>query len=312
MRVSARSAFASVYRWLDAWAPDERDRQRGPREVDWLRVLPFIGLHLACLAVFLVGWSPVALAVALGFYALRMFAITGFYHRYFSHRAFETSRALQFLFGLLGATAVQRGPLWWAAHHRAHHRHSDEEPDVHSPVTQGFWWSHVGWVVAHANYRTKTELVRDLMRFPELRWLDRFDTLVPLLLIPGFYGLGAALEARAPGLGTSGWQMLVWGFCVSTIALYHATFSINSLAHRFGSRPYLTRDQSRNNFWLSLITFGEGWHNNHHHFSGSVRQGFRWWQLDVSYYVLRAMAACGLVWNLRSVPPGALERRRAA
>ncbi len=305
---SARSSAASLYRWLDSWAPDERDVERGPRDVDWVRVIPFIGMHVACLGVFFVGVSPVALGVALAFYCVRMFAITGFYHRYFSHRAFETSRAAQFGFALIAATAVQRGPLWWAAHHRAHHKHSDEESDVHSPVRQGFWWSHVGWIVAHANFRTKTELVGDLMKFPELRWLDRFDMVVPLLVIPMFFLLGVGLDAVAPGLGTSGMQMLIWGFFVSTIALYHCTFTINSLAHRWGTRPYATRDSSRNNFWLSLITFGEGWHNNHHHYCASARQGFRWWQVDLTYYVLKAMSSVGLVWNLRPVPRRVVER----
>jgi stearoyl-CoA desaturase (delta-9 desaturase) len=277
-------------------------------------VVPFAALHLACLAVFLVGWSPVAVGVAVAFYALRMFAITGFYHRYFSHRAFETSRPMQFAFALVGASAVQRGPLWWAAHHRAHHRWADEDPDRHSPVRQGFWWSHVGWILAHENFHTRRELVGDLMRFAELRWLDRFDTVVPLLLIPAFYALGALLEAVAPGLGTNGWQMLVWGFVVSTTVLYHATFTINSLAHRFGSRAYETSDHSRNNAWLALITFGEGWHNNHHYYCASVRQGFRWWQLDLTYYGLRAMAAVGMIRGLRPVPAPVLaeaRRRRA-
>ena len=306
--MTTRSVISSAYRWIDSWAPNERDAERQPREVDWVRVLPFIGMHVACLGVFLVGWSWVAVGVAAGFYAVRMFAITAFYHRYFSHRSFETSRPLQFLGALLGSTAVQRGPLWWAAHHRAHHKQSDDARDTHSPARQGFWWSHMGWIVAHVNFRTKTELVGDLMKFRELRWLDRFDLVVPLLLIPCFFSLGVVLEALAPGLGTSGWQMLVWGFFVSTVVLYHATFTINSLAHRYGTQAYETGDQSRNNFWLALVTFGEGWHNNHHYYCASARQGFRWWQVDPTYYALRAMAACGLVWNLRPVPQRVLDR----
>jgi stearoyl-CoA desaturase (delta-9 desaturase) len=235
-----------------------------------------------------------------------MFAITAFYHRYFSHRAFRTSRPTQLAFALLGSTAIQRGPLWWAAHHRAHHRHSDARGDLHSPDREGFWWSYVGWILARSNFRTRTELVPDLAAFPELRFLDRFDSLVPLLLIPAFYGLGAGLAAL--GLDTSGMQVLVWGFCVSTVVLYHATFSINSLAHRFGSRRFATGDSSRNSLLLSLVTFGEGWHNNHHHYPSSVRQGFRWWELDISYLVLRVLAALGLVWDLRPVPERVLAR----
>jgi len=300
----------SLVRWFDSWAGVEPAAEPGDRTIDWLRVTPFLLLHAAVALVLVVGWSPAALAVAAGWYALRMFAITAFYHRYFSHRAFRTTRALQFLFALIGSSAVQRGPLWWAAHHRRHHRHADEAADAHSPDVDGFWWSHVGWLLARGNYRTRWEEVPDLMRFPELRFLDRFDALVPLASIVAFYGLGALLERLAPGLGTDGPQMLVWGFVVSTVALYHCTFAINSLAHRVGSRPYATRDQSRNNAWLALLTFGEGWHNNHHRFPGAARQGFRWWELDLSWVGLRVLAALGLVWDLRAVPVRVLRERR--
>ena len=302
------AALTSVRRWLDSWAGETaRD---GDRSIDWLRVVPFLLLHAGVALVLLVGWSPVAVAAAAAGYALRMFAITGFYHRYFSHRAFRTSRAMQLLFALLGASAVQRGPLWWAAHHRRHHRHSDEAPDAHSPELDGFWWSHVGWLLARENYRTRLEEVRDLARFPELRFLDRFDALVPLASIAASYALGAALARFAPDLGTDGPQMLVWGFVVSTVALYHGTFAINSIAHRFGTRPYATRDQSRNNALLALLTLGEGWHNNHHRYPGAARQGFRWWELDLSWLGLRALAALGLVWDLKPVPERVRAERR--
>jgi stearoyl-CoA desaturase (delta-9 desaturase) len=230
-----------------------------------------------------------------------MFAITAFYHRYFSHRSFRTSRAAQFVFALLGAAAVQRGPLWWASQHRHHHAYADQETDIHSP-RHGFFWSHVGWFLTRANFRTREKLVRDLARYPELRWLDRYDVAVPTLLGVLLYALGAWLEQTAPQLGTSGVQLFVWGFCISTVALYHATFAINSLAHRFGTRRYATRDDSRNNFWLALLTFGEGWHNNHHRFPAAARQGFRWWEIDLSYYGLRLLAAFGVIWDLRPVP----------
>ena len=299
---TARGRLTTLVRWFDSWAVDERDATRDPRETDWLRVVPFLVIHSSLLFVVLVGWSPVAVAVAAGFYLVRMFAVTAFFHRYLSHRAFRTSRSFQLVLALLGATAVQRGPLWWASHHRAHHRSSDVDGDVHSPVRDGFWWSHVGWILSRGSFRTRLELVRDLARFPELRFLDRFDALVPILLVPAFWGLGASLEALAPGLGTNGPQMLVWGLGISTVALYHATFSVNSVAHRFGSRRYATRDESRNNLLLAVLTLGEGWHNNHHHYPASARQGFRWWEVDVSWYVLRALAALGLVWDLRPVP----------
>ena len=280
--------------------------------VDWVRVLPFIGIHLACAGVLWTGWSPVAVTVAAGLYVLRMFAITGFYHRYFSHRTFKTSRAAQFVFALLGASAAQRGPLWWAAHHREHHQHADQAEDAHSPEQHGFLWSHMGWFLSRKNYATRLDRVRDLARYPELRWLDRNDALVPVALGTGMFLLGVLLERAAPGLGTNGWQMLVWGFFISTVAVYHATYTINSLAHRFGRQPYATGDESRNSFLLALITFGEGWHNNHHRYPASARQGFRWWQVDLTYYGLRALAMLGLIWDLRPVPERVLAEGRAS
>lgn len=307
---ATRGLRASIVRWFDSWSDDGRDTPDTGREIDWLRVTPFVALHGAVLLVFWVGWSPVALAVAALAYLVRMFAITAFYHRYFSHRAFTASRGVQFLFALLGSSAAQRGPLWWAAHHRRHHRNSDQPSDTHSPARDGFWWSHVGWLLVRENYRTRVEEVRDLTRYPELVFLDRFDALVPLIAAALAYGLGALLEAFAPGLGTSGLQMLVWGFVVSTVVLYHATFTINSLAHTFGSRPYETRDTSRNNLWLALLTLGEGWHNNHHHYPGSARQGFRRREIDLSYYTLRILAALRIVRDLRPVPSHVLARRR--
>jgi len=292
----------AVLRWFDAAANDDDAGDA----VDWLRVVPFIAMHLACFGVIWVGVSPAALIVAAVLYVVRMFAITAFYHRYFSHKAFKTSRAVQFVFAVIGASCVQRGPLWWAAHHRNHHRHADTEHDLHSPAHRGFWRSHVGWFLTKGGFRTDRSVITDLDRCAELRWLDRFDIVVPVIFAALLYALGAWLGAA---YRTSGAQMLIWGFFISTVVLLHATVTINSLAHRFGTRRYDTRDDSRNNWLLALITFGEGWHNNHHHFPGSARQGFRWWEIDVTYYVLRAMALCGLVWDLKPVPAG-LRRRR--
>jgi stearoyl-CoA desaturase (delta-9 desaturase) len=209
---------------------------------------------------------------------------------------------VQFLFAVLGAACAQRGPLWWAAHHRGHHAHADTALDPHSPTLVGFMWSHMGWFLTPRAFGTDHARIPDLRVYPELRWLDRFDIAVPVLLGLATFGLGQLLEIFAPGLGTNGWQMLVWGFFVSTIVLFHATVTINSLAHRYGRRRFNTRDESRNNLWLALITFGEGWHNNHHFYPGSARQGFRWWEIDITYYGLRLLAACGLVWGLKPVP----------
>src|SRR5512135_3536419 len=246
--------------WFDASATPNADDATRDR-VDWARILPFVGMHAACLAVIWVGVSAFAVGVAVAMYVVRMFAITGFYHRYFSHRTFKTSRVAQFIFAVLGASAVQRGPIWWAAHHRHHHAHSDQPEDVHSPVQRGFLWSHMGWFLSRRHFTPDLTRVRDLQRFPELRLLDRFDILVPVALAVALFFLGMALETWAPSLGTTRWQMLVWGFFVSTVVCYHATYTINSLSHVFGRRRYETPDDSRNNFLLALLTLGEGWHN---------------------------------------------------
>jgi len=298
------------FAWFDSrqrLPGDERD----VRKIDWLRIVPFIGLHLACLGVFFVGISTTAVLIFVLSYVLRMFAITAFYHRYFAHRTFRTSRPVQFLFALIGASATQRGPLWWAAHHRHHHKHADTDEDIHTPKN-GFWWSHMGWFLCRENFETRAEQIPDLITYPELRWLDRYDLLIPVFYAAFMFALGAGLSWLAPGLETSGWQLLVWGYFVSTVVLIHVTLTINSLAHVWGSRRYATRDDSRNNLFLALLTLGEGWHNNHHHFPGSARQGFYWWEVDLSYYLLRMMSWVGLVSGLKPVPERIREARRVS
>jgi stearoyl-CoA desaturase (delta-9 desaturase) len=297
-----RKIGSTLRRWIDNQHGGDVPPDRRGRKVDWVRCLPFVFLHVACLGVIFTGTSTVAVLVAIAFYAIRMFAITGFYHRYFSHRSFKTSRPAQFVFALLGASAVQRGPLWWAGHHRNHHRYSDEPEDLHSPRQHGLIWSHIGWITSYEAFRTPLAQVPDLARFPELRFLDRFDTTVPLLLAAAMYGLGELLAAVAPSLGTNGWQMVVWGFFISTVVLFHATCTINSLSHVFGKRRYATDDDSRNNPFLAMLTFGEGWHNNHHHFPHSARQGFAWWEIDLTYYGLFLLQKLGIIWDVRPVP----------
>jgi stearoyl-CoA desaturase (Delta-9 desaturase) len=295
-----KRSFLAVTRWFDTSAAiNETDLQEDG--IDWLRVVPFIVMHIACLGVLWVGISWIAVAVMIFLYVIRMFAITAFYHRYFSHKAFRTSRIMQFVFALIGAASVQRGPLWWAAHHRHHHRHADTEHDIHSP-RHGFFRSHMGWFLTKRGFATNFSTIQDLTKYPELRYLDRFDVLVPAILAITLFGLGSLLQATMPQLHTSGPQLLVWGFFISTIVLFHATVTINSLAHRWGTRRYDTKDDSRNNWLLAIITFGEGWHNNHHHFPGSASQGFKWWELDMSYITLKIMSWFGLVWDLKTVP----------
>jgi len=299
---NARSFLISLVRWLDSEAAIESISDDDDNKVDWFRVLPLIALHAGCLLAFWVAWSPTAVIIAVALYLVRMFAITGFYHRYFSHKSFKTNRFWQFIFAAVGNTAVQRGPLWWAAHHRHHHRFADLANDVHSPKHHGFWWSHMGWLTSKANFRTRTIYVKEWTRYPELRWMNRFDTVVPVLFAGLLFLIGGFLERYAPALGTSGPQLLIWGFFISTTVLLHATFTINSLDHMIGTRRYDTNDTSRNNVILALLTLGEGWHNNHHHYAVSARQGFMWWELDITYYLLVLMSWLGIVRDLRPVP----------
>jgi stearoyl-CoA desaturase (delta-9 desaturase) len=254
-----------------------------------LGAIPFVLVHAALLLVIFYPPTLPLLVLAGAGYLVRMWAVTAGYHRYFAHRSYRTSRAFQFLLALLGTTAMQQGPLWWASWHRRHHKHSDQPEDPHSPVRRGFWHAHVGWVFDGSHDGADLSNVRDLAAFPELRWLDRHNRL-PLV--------GYALLCYA----IAGMAGVVWGFVVSTLAVAHATFLINSLAHVWGSRPYPTPDRSRNNPLLAVLTLGEGWHNNHHHHMASARQGFRWWQVDISYMSLVVLRWLGLVWGVR-VPP---------
>jgi stearoyl-CoA desaturase (Delta-9 desaturase) len=299
----------SFVQWFDAEYFDPATATHGDLDrINWLRCLPFIALHLGCLAVFWVGWSWFAVQTAIGLYLIRMFAITGIYHRYFSHRTFRTSRWVQYGFALLGAASAQRGPLWWAANHRNHHRESDTPADPHSPIHHGFFWSHAGWFMSRRHYATKYDRIRDFAGFPELVWLNRFDKVVPAGLAAALYLCGLFLEHAIPSLRVTGLQLFVWGFVVSTTVLFHATASINSVAHLFGSRRYDTGDDSRNNLLLAILTLGEGWHNNHHKHMGCTRQGFYWWEIDLTYYVLKLLAWAGLIWDLKKVPAKVYDR----
>ena len=279
-------------------------------KMDWKRTVPFIFLHAGCLAVFWTGWSWFAVGAAVFLYFIRMFAITAFYHRYFSHRTFKTSRLGQFVFAVMGNTAMQRGALWWASNHRHHHQHSDQEEDIHSPKHQGFWWAHIGWITSARNFPTDYDRVKDLAKCPELVYLNRHDQLVPYLYGVALYVTGWLLEKYAPGLGTNGWQLFVWGFFISSVVLLHGTLFINSLSHVFGRKRFETTDTSRNSLILALITLGEGWHNNHHRYMHAVRQGFYWWEIDVSFYILKLMSWCGIIWDLKKVPAQIYEEAR--
>jgi stearoyl-CoA desaturase (delta-9 desaturase) len=251
--------------------------------------IPFVVVHLVCLTVFWTGVTPLAVAMAVTLYLVRMWALTSGYHRYFSHRSYKTSRVFQFLLALLGQTAAQRGVLWWASRHRHHHLHSDTPEDVHSPRHMGFFHSHVGWIFRPKRFEADYSLVTDLTKYPELVWLEKTSY----------------LPAAAVGVATyliGGWSGLIVGFFISTVVLYHCTFFINSLAHVVGKQRYLTGDDSKNNWWLALITLGEGWHNNHHYYQSATAQGWRWYEVDISYYVLKVLSWTGLIWDMRAPP----------
>jgi stearoyl-CoA desaturase (Delta-9 desaturase) len=275
----------------------ERDGSRTDR-IELVHSIPFLIFHAIAIAMaFTVDFEWWYLGLCAASYYVRMFGITGGFHRYFSHRGYRTSRAGQFVLAFLGGAAAQKGALWWAAHHRHHHKYSDEDEDVHSPTLRGFLWSHVGWILSSKYKATEWKLVNDFAKFPELAFLNKHYWFAPAVLGAGSYLAG-------------GWSVFTWAFMVPTVLLWHGTFFINSLAHVFGRRRFPTTDTSRNSFLLSLLTLGEGWHNNHHHFPNTANNGFYWWEVDVTYYVLRVLSWTGLVWDLRVPPQRVLDQGR--
>jgi stearoyl-CoA desaturase (delta-9 desaturase) len=268
-------------------SPDQASEKLDP-----VTSIPFFLIHALALTAFFLPFHWYYPVVALGLYWARMFGITGGYHRYFSHRSYKTGRGFQFFLALLGTMSAQKGVLWWAAHHRDHHKFSDQPEDIHSPK-KGLWWSHVGWILCHKYDETKIERIRDFAKYPELRWLNKYHLVPPTVLGVTLFLIG-------------GYPLLVWGLFVSTVALWHGTFTINSLSHVFGSTRYQTTDTSKNNLFLALLTMGEGWHNNHHYYMSTANQGWFWWEIDVSYYILKSLSWVGLVWDLR-LPPNHIK-----
>jgi stearoyl-CoA desaturase (delta-9 desaturase) len=256
--------------------------------VNWRSSVPFLALHAIPLLIFVTGVSETAVVLLAATLVGRMFFLTAGYHRYFAHRSYSMGRVAQFVFAFGGLTCAQKGPLWWAAHHRNHHKFADTDRDLHSPK-RGFWWSHVGWILCDKYGTAPLDQVTDFARYPELRWLNTHDWIGPWFLGTLCFAIG-------------GWSGLVVGFFASTILLWHSTFLVNSLAHVFGRRRYDTADTSRNSFLIAIVTGGEGWHNNHHRYQSAARQGFRWWQLDTTYYALWLLARLGIVRELRRVP----------
>ncbi len=261
--------------------------------IDFWASLPFVLVHFVPLLTILtgIGWHDWQMLLVTFFG--RMFFITGGYHRYFAHKTYKTSRVFQFILALGGSTAVQKGALWWAGNHRLHHRFTDTVQDVHSPI-KGVLYSHVGWILAPHADPTPTEAISDFTKYPELRFLNNHDFIGPWALAIGCYFWG-------------GWSGLLVGFFLSTVMLWHATFLVNSMAHLVGTRRYATSDSSRNNAFVALVCMGEGWHNNHHHLQSSCRQGFKWWEIDVTYYILKFLSIFRIVWDIKRPNPTAKE-----
>ena len=245
-------------------------------------------------------WPLLGLCVASHF--LRAIGLTLSFHRYFAHRAFQMNRGARFVWALIGTAAMQKGPLWWAGHHVNHHRFADRDGDPHSPSVSGVYYAHIGWFLTDArNDRLEktNPVIRDFSGAPEIAWLDRYYVVPPFVL--------ATVLFLAGGL-----PWLVWGFCLPTVTLAHSTFAINTVNHMFGSRRFETLDDSRNNWLTAFLAAGEGWHNNHHRYQRAARNGFYWWEFDLTWYVIRAMAAIGLAWDVRSVPARIYSEARTA
>ena len=270
---------------------------RTPEEqVEWLRSTPFFLVHVLPLAALWTGVRRFDVLLCASLYFLRLFFITAGYHRYFAHRSYKMGRVMQFVMAFGAGTAAQKGGLWWAAHHRHHHRYSDQPEDIHSPM-KGFWWSHIGWITCRKYEKTEFDQIRDFTRYPELVFLNKHHLIPPITL--------GALCFLA-----GGWSALWIGFFLSTALAYHGTFSINSLTHLWGRRRYVTTDTSRNSLLLALTTLGEGWHNNHHYYQGSANMGFYWWEIDITYYILKLLERVGLVSDLRRPPQRVLAANR--
>ena len=271
--------------------------------------LPFLSVHIGAIYALTISPSPFALFMVFLMYFIRMFGITAGFHRLFSHRSFKTNRAFQFFLAYAATCSAQMGPIWWASHHRHHHKYTEQIEDPHTPTLKGFFWAHVGWIMSPVNSPTKEEYVGDLMKYPELKWLDKYHYFAPFSLVILLYGLGEFMAVNYAQYNTNGMELVLWGFFVSTVLLYHATFMVNSVCHVFGHRTYDTKDGSVNNFLVAILTLGEGWHNNHHAFPNSEKQGHKWYQIDISHYILWSLSKIGVVWKIRDVPDDSIKER---
>ncbi len=279
----------------------------GPRVLNKPKLkteISFALVHLLPLAALYTGATLFDWMLCIFLYFFRMFWITGGYHRYFAHRSYKTSRWFQFVIAFMAQTSAQKGALWWAAHHRVHHRTSDTFDDPHSMKHYGFWYSHVGWIIGPDYKKTEYNLIQDYSKYPELVWLNKNYLIPPFILALVVMALGGIVNGGTilAMFTTAGFSTLFIGFFLSTVILYHGTFSINSIMHKFGKQRYESNDESKNSLWLALLTMGEGWHNNHHYYESAARQGFFWWEIDITFYILKTFQFFGLIWDVRGVP----------
>ncbi len=267
------------------------------RYPNWLDYAGYGLFHVAAIGgAAATGVSLQALLICAACYLFAMMGISIAYHRYFAHKAFKTSRAFQFVLGVWGSLAVEKGPLWWASAHRHHHRYSDTANDIHSPLHRGYLFAHSGWFLDRRIRHADFALCPEFARYRELVWLDRWNW-IPVTVYAGLLYFAFGLVG------------LVWGFFVATVAVWHMTHLVGSILHGpIGYRRFATPDNSRNSLLLALPLLGEGFHNNHHCFPYSARCGLAWWEVDINWWVIRALAAAGLVWSVR-VPPGAVLAR---
>ena len=252
--------------------------------------------------IFFISFSWTFLALWAVSHFLRAIGLTLAFHRYFAHRSFQMNRTARFVWSFIGTAAMQKGPLWWAGHHVNHHRYADRDGDPHSPMVSGIYYAHIGWFLndaRHDRLEASNPVMRDFSKAPEIVWLNKNFWAPPLLLAIAMFLIG-------------GMPWLIWGFCVPTMTLAHATFAINTVNHMFGSRRFDTIDESRNNLVTAFFAVGEGWHNNHHRYQRSARNGFYWWEFDPTWYVIRLMQMIGLVWDVKTVPHRIYEEARVS
>ncbi len=266
-------------------------------------IILFVSLHLLPLGALWTHVTAFDWAVCVALYFMRMFFVTGGYHRYFAHNTYKTSRWFQFFLAFMAETSAQKGVLWWGANHKLHHKYSDTPKDPHSMKLYGFWYSHIGWIIGPDYADTRYDLIPQFAKYPEIRWIDKYYLIPPITLAVLVTVLGAVVNGGSvSALFSHGLSTLFIGFFLSTAILYHGVFSVNSIMHKFGKARYETGDESKNSWWLALISLGEGWHNNHHYYQSSTRQGFFWWEYDITYYILKLFSWLGLVWDIREVP----------